>query len=642
MHRYAEDPSTQVLCVGYCVDDEPVQIWHPRDLVPKVFHEAAGNSDWVAVAHNAAFELAIERAILGPHHGFPLLPVERNVCTMAAALAMALPGKLETCAKVLNLSQQKDLTGRRAMLQLTKPRNPRKGEDPNSVYWYDDAERLERLNRYCMQDVETERQLYQSLYLLSPDEQALWLLDQQINDRGFYIDYDLALAANRIVDEAYPILNAELQELTDKQVTSLNQVMQMRAWLLSECRIDAPDLDKTSVEILLAARLDPRARRLLEIRQLGAHAAVRKIPAFINRRGSDNRVRGEFQFHAAGTGRWSSRGVQVHNLKRLPDGFDYEAVIKSVHCCRYAQMARSFTDPLQAIGTLMRPLICAAPGHELWGADFSGIEARVTAWLADEQRKLDVFRDYDAGKGPDPYVVAAAIIYKCTPEQVTKEQRQVGKACELAFGFQGGIKAFRKFSSDDSFTDDEVEDIKQAWRDAHPKICSLWYGLNDAFWSAARTPMQLQTINRRIMVCFDTESLTLPLIWMTLPSGRQLAYPDARIRTPKFYEPNAGSGRGVYFNDNSMGRWRDVRVYGGLICENAVQAVARDLLAEALKRLNAAGFSIVTHTHDEVCVEEPKNSKRFKKFTRLMNVVPEWAAGLPIVAKPWRAERYVK
>jgi DNA polymerase len=359
-------------------------------------------------------------------------------------------------------------------------------------------------------------------------------------------------------------------------------------------------------------------------------------------------------------------------LKRLPDDFDHDAVIKVALQGDRKKMATAYPNPLATIGLLMRPLITSEPKHELWGADFSGIEARVTAWLAGEESKLEVFRKYDRKEGPDPYIVTAAIIFKCRIDQVTKEMRQVGKACELAFGFQGGINAFRRFSPasappisttsqsswqkrhagrsggevsnqiDSSFSDEKIEEIKNAWRAAHPNIKKYWFALNDAFWDAMHHPGITYSINRRVTIEFLLDSFRLPILWLTLPSGRQLSYPDIKIRKASPYEKDFGKGRGVYFMDNTQGRWRGVRVYGGLITENVVQAVARDLLAEAIKRLDEANFKIVTHTHDEVVVEERKDSNRFGQFNEIMNATPDWAEGLPIVAKPWQDVRYVK
>ncbi len=647
-HRYTTDESTRITCMAYALDDSDIKLWHPGDPVPPEFIEVAKNKNARAIAHNAAFEMGVERNIMGPRYGFPVIPPEQNICTMAAAVAMALPAKLETCARALKLDERKDHAGRRAMMQVTKPRRTRQSEDEEAgvitMHWYGDKERLALVDRYCMQDVALERELFDRLYMLSSEEFDLWLLDQRINNYGFRIDLALAHAATTVVEEAYRALDKELFELTDGKVKTVNQVQQMRNWLLTEFKIEAPDLDKSRVELLLGSVKDERAHRLLEIRQLGARAAVKKINAFLLRCADDDRVRGEFMYHAAGTGRWSSRGVQVHNLKRLPDDFDYEAAIKIVGEGDYNLVCKTYLKPLETVGTLLRPLIIAEPKYELWGADFSGIEARITAWLADDENQLDVFRKYDAGLGPDPYIVTAAEIFKKDPATITKEERTIGKACFLAFGFGGGVNAFYRFSAG-NFTEEEVIEFRDAWRNARQKICNYWYALNEAFWDAMRAPNIPQTAQRRTEVLFDPDSFCLPILWMTLPSQRQIVYPDIKIRRPMPYElleDNARDSRGIYFQDNTQGRWFSQRIWHGLLVENAVQGIARDLLAGVLKQLDHEGFKIVTHTHDEVCVEEPKTSKRFKQFTAIMNHIPVWANGLPIVAKAWRDTRYVK
>lgn len=637
VHRYAADSHTEVMCVGYCVDYGPIKIWHPGDPVPEEFREAGRNQDYTMVAHNAAFEMTMERRILAPRFGFPVIPIKRNVCTMATALAMALPPQLDRLTKALNMTERKDIVGKRVMMQLAKPRKARKNEDPDGVYWYDDDKRKEQLDEYCKADVSAEREVYYELFDLSDDEARLWLLDQKINNRGFYIDQPLAEAARAIADAAYPMLDQEITTLTGGAVTAVTQVARLIKWLHDKGLWYVETLDKEDLSNLLGENLQPDVRRALELRQLGAQAAVKKVDAFLLRREYEGRIRGAYQFHSAGTGRWSSKGAQVHNLKRLPDDFDVEKAIKVIGSGSYTKVRKVYNNPLEVIGTLMRPMIIAEPGNELWGADFSGIEARVTAWVAHEETKLNVFRAYDAGKGFDPYIVAAAKIYKIPEAQIVKEQRQVGKACELAFGFQGGVKAFRKFSAG-SFSDDEVDEFKEAWRTAHPNIAKYWRDLNDAFHEAV-TLGELQSCFD-ITIEYSKEAFRLPTVFLRLPSGRMIVYPDIGMR--KGYRDGQPEGRGVYFKDNTAGQWRDVRVYGGLIMENLVQGIARDLLAEAMMRLDAAGFEIVGHTHDEVLVEEPLGSKRLDQFNKIMNTVPDWAEGLPIVAKSWTDKRYVK
>jgi DNA polymerase bacteriophage-type len=637
--RYAQHPSTEVLCVGYGLGDGPVKIWRPGMPAPSEFKKAG-----IAVAHNAAFEMLIERCILGPRYGFAVVSVENNRCTMAMANACALPGALEGAAKVLHLENQKDVVGNRLMKAMSKPRKARKGEDPSGTYWWDDPDRLSQLERYCMQDVEVTRELYNAISQLSDEEQRLWVLDQKINAHGFYLDHKLAEAARRVAGDAFSAIDAELAEVTNNDVTTVNQVAKLKEWLRQSCGLDVPDLNKDAIEELLSREtLSAQARRAIELRSLGAQAAVKKVDALLQRREDDGRIRGAFTFHAAGTGRWASRGAQIHNLKR-PETDDLSYAIKVIEKGDYEYALKEFDNPLSVIGDLIRSMICAAPGKLLMGADFSGIEARITAWLAGEETKLEVFRRFDAGTGPDPYLVAAGRIYNKPPEQIDPKsfERQVGKGSELALGFQGGIKALLKFlPADTTFDDKELTRIKNKWRQAHPHIERFWHNIDKCARKAVRNPGQIWSSGCITMRCDDT-----PFLWVTLPSGRRLAYPHARITKALVVEgrtfEHENGMPSLLFKDNSSGQWRDVRAYGGILVENLVQATARDLLAEAMTRLDAAGFKVVTHTHDSVVVEVPKAKNKIlseKRFLKLMTESPSWGKGLPIVAKMWKGNR---
>jgi DNA polymerase len=311
---------------------------------------------------------------------------------------------------------------------------------------------------------------------------------------------------------------------------------------------------------------------------------------------------------------------------------------------------------LSVIGDLVRSMVCAAPGHTLIGGDFSGIEARITAYLAGQENKLAMFRAYDAGTGPDPYIVAAARIKNLDPvalaaayqdgDPVARELRQIGKAAELAFGFAGAIGAYRKFASDTTLSDDEIQKINDTWRKAHPFIVNFWGALHNSAWIAVKKETRY-TVNELIYFEFDGSTL-----WMTLPSGRRLAYPDARIAnvwSPEgskvIVELEAGDKRGrdtLLFKDNSQGQWRDVRAWRGTWCENVVSATARDLLAAAIVRLDAAGFKLVAHVHDEVVAEVPTASLPAMQiqFAQLMSEVPAYVEGLPIAVQTWTSDRF--
>jgi DNA polymerase bacteriophage-type len=653
VHVYAAHPDTEVQCLSWCVDDGPVQIWQPPDPPPPEFICAAVDPDWVGVAHNAAFEHLMVRYKLGPLYGFPEIPLERTFCTMAMAQASALPGALEKVAKALRLEHQKDKAGARLMLQMAKPRKPRKGEDPNGTYWFDDPERYAKLFAYCCEDTAAERELYQKVADLPAAEREVWLLDQKINETGFCLDQELASAAARIIEAMGPRISAELTELTDACVTAHSQVPKLKEWFrLQVPHIPITSLDKEAIEALLThPDLPTHVHRALELRLLGAQAATAKVAALLSRVNGDGRLRGAFVYHAAGTGRWSSRGAQVHNLKR-PLTEDLDRAIQLVRSGDVDAMLAEYANPLAVIGDCVRGMIIAAPGKTFIGGDFSGIEARVVAWLAGEERALDMFRAYDAG-GPDPYVVTAARILNLDPIQLAadykagkpqaREARQVGKACVLAFGFQGGVPAYRRFAPDTTLNDREIDRIKVAWRNAHPHICQLWDDLEFAARKAVRNPGRVVHCG---MISFECDAA--PYLWMTLPSGRRLAYPHARLTNAYKFEgklvEHARGQRRLLFKDNSSGRWHDVEIYGGFLAENATQATARDLLAEAMIRLDSAGGIIVLHVHDEVVIEVPiaDAARAEKKFSRLMTEAAAWAAGLPIRVGTWTGQRFTK
>jgi len=524
-------------------------------------------------------------------------------------------------------------------------------------------------------DVEITREIYQRLPPLSDEERLVWMLDQRINDYGFYLDQELAEAACKIAAAAHPRINAELTRITNGEVTAYTQVARLTAWLGRH--IDVSTLDKKAIEELLGLELEENVRRVLELRLLGAQAAVAKADALLDRRCADGRVRGSFVYHAAGPGRWSSRGAQVHNLKRSLTE-DIEHAVEIIGTGDFERASREYDNPLSVIGDCVRAMIIAAPGHVLIGGDFSGIEARVTAWIAGEEKKVDVFRAYDAGTGPDPYIVAAGIIFNRDPVQLAveydagkpeaRELRQIGKGAELAFGFQGGVKAYQRFlpnetpstasesewrrrhgsdfrASADSFRSITfTEEIKNKWRRAHPNIVRFWGNIKHAAWKAVRHPGAIVSLGNNLQLTCDEQ----PFLSLTLPSGRKLSYPHARItRAFKFDGKIVEHERGypmLLFKDNTSGQWRETNIYGGFLTENIVQAIARDLLAAAMLRVDRAGFKIVTHVHDECVIEVPiEDAERVKPiFTKLMMQLPEWAGGLPVVVKPWVNERYIK
>ena len=631
-HRYARDPRTDVVCLGFAINDEPPQTWAPGNPIPQEFLEAASNPNWTAVAHNANFERAIAQHILEPRHNFPSIPLTRWRCTQAAALALGLPARLDKLAEVLELACRKDVSGQRLMMMMARPRRAHKGEDTTQTFYFCDDDRLQRLFAYCEEDVRVTREIFSRLPELSPQEQKLWELDACINHRGFFVDVVLAQAAHQIALAAGPEINTELATVTDGAVSSVHQIAKLQGWL-AQHGCTSKSLDKKTIETLLQTDdLLPAVRRVLQLRQDGGQAAAKKLSTLLATVGDNDRIRGGFKFHAAATGRWGGAHFQPQNLKKAKTK-NIDEAIAAINTGSYEHVQKLYPQPLSIIGDISRSLICAAPDHVLIGADFSSIESRVLASIAGEKWKLDSYRRFDATHDPgdEPYRVTAGKIFHISPDKVTKEQRNVGKTCDLAFGYMGGNNAFRKFS--DQFDDDKIKTFNAEWRAAHPAIKRFWYDVDRAALTAVR---ERGRVIRCGPILFKNTGVFLLL---KLPSGRKLSYPQPRAVGDE-------QRQHVVFADNAAGQFCDCRnghgAYGGLWTENVVSGIARDLLAGAMMRIETAGYSIVLHVHDEIVAEVPEGFGSLDEFTHLMTRKPAWALDLPIAAKAWTGKRYCK
>ncbi len=677
---YFDDDNTDVWCVAYAMNNGPVGLWIPGEPVPAVIaaHIAMGG---LCMAHNAAFERLMFLKILGPRYGWPVPGTRQWHCTMAMCLAMALPAGLDDACKVVKAPVRKDAAGARLMKQMAKPRRPRKDEDQNALLWWDDAGRRQRLHEYCRQDVEAERELHHRILPLSETEQRLWWLDQDINDRGVAVDVDLVDAAIELVEIAGERLDSEMRHITCGEVNGTTAINQLKAYLRDWHGIDCDDgLTKDRVEELLVREdLPAVAHRALELRAEGSKLSVTKAEALRAGLQADGRTRGLLQYHAANTGRWGGRRFQPQNLKR-PAIKDIDTAIRIIKSRDLDFIRAAYDDVFGVIGDCVRGMVVAAKGHRFIVADYSNIEGRVLAWLADETWKLIAFRKYDAGDGPDLYNVTAAGILLKAVEAITDDERQAyGKVPELALGYGGGVGAFQTMAagygvevaplfghlettvSPDVFDRAEwgwesrgpasglsyetfmaAEMIKLQWRSRHPHVTRFWEDLEDAAMSAIENPGQSFTVG---VISFVVSGSAL---LMTLPSGRRLTYMFASIQRRKTQWTDENDDP-VYKRticywavDSETYRWCEHTTYGGKLAENASQAVARDVLAYRLFALEMMDYPIVLTVHDEAVAEVPVGFGSLSEFERLMTAPSTWMAGLPVVAKGWTGERYRK
>lgn len=677
---YAQDASTDVWCLAWAIDNGPVELWTPDDHICPPELAAHIRSGGVMVAHNAAFERVIWRYIMTPRYGWPEPAVEQWRCTMAMAYAMALPGSLDNMLAALGTDQRKDMAGHRLMMTMAKPRRPKKGDPVGGTLWWDDEERRQRLYAYCKDDVVGERAGGDRLVRLRPSEQALWHLDQRINDRGVFVDKTLCLKAKAIVAHVTAKLDREMAVVTDWDVTACSNIGSLKTWVRAR-GVDTEALDKEALgELLSRDDLTPSVRRALELRQEAGKASVAKIDALLNGVGAGDRAQGLLQFHAANTGRWAGRRFQPQNIRRPSEDTDVDDAIRLIltyPAPRAAELLEMlYGPPLTVVSDCLRGMIRAAPGNTLYAADFANIEGRVLAWLAGEQWKLDAFRAYDAGTGPDLYKVGYGRSFGVLPEVVTKPQRQIGKVQELSLGYQGahgafvammanyGLKpaditaALRPMYSDDQWValgrgfearhglsrDDwtAIKIVIGGFREAHPAVKQFWWDLDAAAMDAVASPGTVVSVRGMKF------KVSGSFLWLQLRSGRALCYPYPHIawkEMPWRDENDRPIRKQVvaYKAVSSYTRkWEVQYLYGGKIAADATQGTARDLMAEAMVRVENAGYPVVLSVHDEVVAEPKADFGSVEEFEALMVELPDWATGLPVAAEAWQNGRYRK
>lgn len=615
-YNYAAHPSTEVICMAWAIDDEEPQLWVPDQPFPTRLYKAleAGAEIW---AWNAAFERAVWEYQLKKQRGVQIEPRQWND-TAALAATLALPRALGKCAEVLELSDQKDTRGRFLIQRLCKPYRGERRTDQHL---------LDELYAYCKQDVVTERAVKNYILKYKPmgeHERAVWLLDQEINWRGVGIDSHNVTNALDLIIATAERLNASVVDLTDGALSGVGSRAQVMSW----CRDQGYRLGGYDKNAILTALADPalpaNVRDVLKVRQTLGKASTSKYLAMQNLAGADNRARGVFSYHGAQTGRWAGRGFQPQNLPR-PAFDDADNCVKLFDQRDPELLEMLYGDPMVALSSTLRSMIVPAQGNRLLVVDFNAIEARVLAWLAGEQEPLDVF-----ATGQCIYCHAATSIYGRTITKADKEERQIGKVAVLALGYQGGVGAFQTMAAAYrvEIEDELADQIKVKWRKANKNIVRFWYDLEAAANNAVKHRGH----------AFDAGPITFKchgdFLFAKLPSGRRLAY----------YQPRLGNNGLEFWGTDSRlgGRWAKLDTYGGKLAENVTQAVSRDLLADAMLRVEAAGYPVVMHVHDEIVSEVPKDFGSLAEFEELICQMPDWATGLPMAVEGFECERYKK
>ena len=626
VYRYAQDKETDVWCMAYAFDDAEPRMWCPGQPVDPdlVAYITKGGE---LRAWNANFERTIWNEILVTRYAWPKTSIEQWVCTAAEARAMALPGSLEVAAQVLGVQEQKDKAGSNLMLRMARPRSI---EPDGTLIWWDIPDRINRLLEYCKQDVRTEVAIAQAIRRLTDTERQVFNLDQRINDRGVKLDIKLAKAAKKLADAATLEANRAIYDLTHGKVSKITNVGRLAEWLRAQgCEVDS--LDKAGVKMLQENNTGKIAE-VLTLRAEGGKSSVAKIDSMLGAVCGDGRIRGLLMYHGASTGRWAGRLVQPQNFPRgnISNPEDYIDLVLT----RSVSEIDALAPPLDVISSMLRAMLVASDGHNLIAADFAAIEARVLAWLAGEELLLETFRS-----GGDVYKVMASRIYGISPGDINKIHRQVGKMAILGLGFGMGAKKFIdscRTMADIELTLEQSKAVVDLYRATNKKIVRFWSELNRAAIDAVKETGSVQRVGPITYTCRGG------YLWCVLPSKRPLAY--ARPKVVERETPWGSTAEAVSFEgiDSFTKKWDRHELYGGLLAENVVQAVARDIMAASMLRLEAAGYPIVLTCHDEIISEVPEGFGSVSDFESTMCQLPEWGAGCPINAEGYLSKRYKK
>lgn len=624
-YKYAEN--AEILLFGYACDDEPVQVIDlaQGEEIPANIIADISNPAVLKTAYNAQFE----RTVLSHYlfDGYFLDPNQWQ-CTMVLSLNLGLYGSLAEDCKIFKMPEDKAKlnVGRKLIMEFCKPCSPTKtnGGRTRNLPQHD-IENWNLFKEYNKRDVEVERYLRKKMIPFKPPEveHKLWALDQNINDRGITVDVQLISKAIAADFDFKTHITAEAKKISG--LDNPNSTEQLKKWIEEQEGFFPPSITKDTVKELLKIVKNKKVHEMLKLKMLLSKTSIKKYTAMQKARCNDGKVRGLLQFYGANrTGRWAGRLVQVQNLPRntMPDLDDARELLKS---CDAETFEIFYENVPNVLSQLIRTAFIPSKGNKFIVADFSAIEARVIAWLSNENWRMDVFAN-----GGDIYCASASQMFHVpvVKHGINGELRQKGKIAELALGYQGGIGALKAMGADKmGLTDSELTDIVAKWRKASPNIVKLW---NEVEKAVVRAVEYRTSVAYKHNMLFSYKS---GMLRIRLASGRVISY----IR------PQCNYGKLSYEGINQTSRkWERLDTYGGKLVENIVQATARDCLAVAMMRLNDAGFKIVMHVHDEVIIDCKGTNKELNEINKIMGEPIDWASGLILNADGYITDYYKK
>lgn len=646
-YRYAQDPSTEVLIMGWAVDDGAVvsEQWVP------LLHDrirTAIDAGEIFMAHNAQFEMAIWKHVLHERYGWPDIPPAQWYCTAAHAASLKLPRSLDKAGAAAQVPIQKDKDGARLIRLFCMPRKPTRKNPSTRIMPGDMPEDFAKFIEYNRIDVESERALEHKLPPMDKREMNVWRYDCKINGRGLPIDTALVKRTIVVVNQLQAQIIQQTRDLTctadNPEGIAPTQVAKLLEFIQDDGGGVLFTLQRKEIEEKMKLTQFPdRVNEILELRMEGARVSTKKLLSMLKVCGTDSRARGTLLYHGAGPGRWSGRLIQPHNFVRgTYKQRQRDIVVEVLERYSADELQLLFPRPMEAISNVMRAFICAPAGRILYVADYSSIEARILVWLAGQDDMVAMYH-----KGMDLYIWMASQIYGVTIESIDPEtpdgyeKRRTGKHVILGAGYGMGVPKF-------IITCKEIggfvvqESIAQlgidTYRETHHMVKKLWKAMERAAIACVRTG-QTQVCGARDRIKFSMWYGTdgFEILFMHLPSGRKISFPFPKLQPGQF-----GDQLSYMSEDGKTKQWWRETTYGGKLVENAVQGIARDFMLHGMINVEKADYEVVSTVHDEIISERDEGTGSLEEYEKLVCSLPAWGAGCPIAAEGFVAKRWRK